>query len=175
MPLRTAGRVVDGYLVELGDEDDADRPLSELDDVVSSVAVLTPALYALARRAADRAAGSASDILRLAIPRRMVRAEKAWLAGDETSAPVVTEESVARSSKTLAVYPALEQALSDGARVAVDATPSLARLPDGTDVGAWSTLLAAVGVQTLARGKSAILVVPDVLRPIAGFERVDRT
>ena len=36
--------------------------------------------HSLARRAADRAAGSASDILRLVIPKRMVRAEKAWLA-----------------------------------------------------------------------------------------------
>ncbi|WP_404432821.1 primosomal protein N' [Microbacterium lacus] len=161
VPLRTAGRVVDGYLVELADEDDADRPLSELDDVVSPVAVLTPALYALARRAADRAAGSASDILRLAIPRRMVRAEKAWLAGEEASALAVSDESVTRSSKTLAGFPSLAEELSNGARVAVDAAPGLVRLPDGTDVGAWAALLAAAGVQTLARGRSAILVVPD--------------
>ncbi|MFC0197783.1 primosomal protein N', partial [Microbacterium arthrosphaerae] len=77
VPLRSAGRVVDGLLVELGEPDASDRPLSQLETVVSPVPVLTPRLYALARRAADRAAGSAGDILRLAIPKRMVRAEKA--------------------------------------------------------------------------------------------------
>ncbi|MGO1770919.1 MAG: primosomal protein N', partial [Microbacterium sp.] len=34
-PLRTAGRVIDGFVVELATEDDADRALSELDQVVS--------------------------------------------------------------------------------------------------------------------------------------------
>ena len=52
VPLRSAGRVVDGYLVELGELDPDGRPLSELDAVVSPTPVLTPALYALARRAA---------------------------------------------------------------------------------------------------------------------------
>ena len=91
VPLRSAGRVVDGLLVELGEPDASDRPLSQLEAVVSPVAVLTPALYALARRAADRAAGSAGDILRLAIPKRMVRAEKAWLAAEPPARPVVGE------------------------------------------------------------------------------------
>ena len=60
VPLRTAGRVVEGYLVETVDAADAARtakPLSEVEAIVSPVAVLPPALYALARRAADRAAG----------------------------------------------------------------------------------------------------------------------
>ena len=55
VPLRTAGRVVEGYLVEVVDATHAQatsKPLSELDAVVSPVAVLTPQLYALARRAA---------------------------------------------------------------------------------------------------------------------------
>ena len=47
------GRVVDGFLVEVGEPDASDRPLSELDAVVSPVRVLTPALYALARRLAE--------------------------------------------------------------------------------------------------------------------------
>ena len=69
VPLRTAGRVVDGYLVDVVTAEAPERPLSEVDAVVSSVPVLTPQLYALARRAADRAAGSASDILRRRPPR----------------------------------------------------------------------------------------------------------
>ena len=75
VPLRTAGRVIDGYVVEIDTEDDADRPLSEVESVVSPVPVLPERTYRLARRAADRAAGSASDVLRLVIPKRQVRVE----------------------------------------------------------------------------------------------------
>ena len=73
VPLRSAGRVADGYLVEVTDSGDYSGVLSALDSVVSPVRVLAPEVWALARRAADRAAGSASDIVRLAVPTRQVR------------------------------------------------------------------------------------------------------
>ncbi len=161
VPLRTAGRVVEGYLVEVGEPDVSDRPLSELDAVVSPVPVLTPRLYALARRAADRAAGSAGDILRLAIPRRMVRAEKAWLASDPPAPPAVSPQAQSWCASVLAEFPALPDALDEGARVAVDAPPAPALLEDGTPVGSWALLLAAAAVHTLARGRSAVVAVPD--------------
>lgn len=161
VPLRTAGRMVDGFLVELGDPDASDRPLSELDAVVSPVPVLTPRLYALARRCADRAAGSASDILRLAIPKRMVRAEKAWLAADAAAPRSVEPEHGAWAAQTLAAYPGLGASLSAGERLAVDAPPVPAVLPDGSPVGSWAMLLAAAAVHTLLEGRSAVLVVPD--------------
>ena len=161
VPLRSAGRVVDGYLVEVGDPDASDRPLSELDAVVSPVPVLTAGLYALARRAADRAAGSASDILRLAIPRRMVRAEKTWLAAEAPARPEVTEESGAWAREVLSAYPGLAEAVDAGERLAVDAPPSPTQLPNGAPVGSWAVLLAAAAVQTLANGRSAIVAMPD--------------
>ena len=67
VPLRTAGRVADGYLVELAEPDEAfEGALSPLEAVVSPVPVLTTQVWTLARRLADRSAGTASDILRLA-------------------------------------------------------------------------------------------------------------
>ncbi|MFB8893227.1 primosomal protein N' family DNA-binding protein [Microbacterium plantarum] len=156
VPLRTVGRTVEGYLVELGDETDGDRPLSELEDVVSPVEVLPERLYAHARRVADRAAGSASDVLRLVIPKRMVRAEKAWSASGPLDVPVVSAESLAWARETTAAYPDLEGAVENGERLAVDAPPRPAE-----DVPAWSELLAALAVLTLARGKSTVVVVPD--------------
>ena len=123
-PLRTAGRMVEGYLVELGEPDASDRPLSELEAVVSPVPVLTPRLYALARRCADRAAGSASDILRLAIPRRMVRAEKAWLAAGAPVAAEVAPEAHAWATAALGGHPGLDEAIERGERLAVDAPPA---------------------------------------------------
>ncbi len=160
-PLRSAGRVVDGYLVEVGEPDATERPLSALDAVVSPVRVLPAALYALARRLADRSAGSAGDILRLAIPKRMVRAEKTWVAAPRPTPPVVTGDSAAWADGVLGAYPGLADAVTGTARVAVDAPPRLARLDDGTDVGAWAELLAAAAVRCLAAGRSAIVVVPD--------------
>ncbi|GLJ79318.1 primosomal protein N' family DNA-binding protein [Microbacterium imperiale] len=156
VPLRTMGRTVEGYLVERGEESDADRPLSELEDVVSPVVVLPPGLYATARRAADRAAGSASDILRLVIPKRMVRAEKAWAAAPAPDAPAVTDDAVAWARSVTAQYPDLASAVTGGERVALDAPPR-----PGDVAPAWAELLAAIAVETLASGRSAVVVVPD--------------
>ncbi|MCU4672045.1 primosomal protein N' [Microbacterium fluvii] len=161
VPLRSAGRMIDGYLVEIVDLDTADRPLSELDAVVSPVPVLTPELYALARRAADRAAGSASDILRVAIPRRMVRAEKAWLAAGAREIAQVGAEAAQWAQRVLSAFPGLAEAVSAGERVAVDAPAHPVQPAPGLDVGAWAELLSAAAVQTLAAGRSAVLVVPD--------------
>ena len=160
VPLRSAGRVVDGYLVEIGEPEPTPRPLSELDAVVSPVPVLPERLYALARRAADRAAGSCSDILRLAIPKRMVRAEKAALAAGAPEAPVVTAEQREWADLVLAPYPGLADDIAAGRRLAVDAPPYPVPLPM-TTVGAWAELLAAAAVATLADDRSAIVVVPD--------------
>ncbi|MGO1770920.1 MAG: primosomal protein N', partial [Microbacterium sp.] len=101
--------------------------------------VLPERLYRVARAVADRAAGSASDVLRLAIPKRMVRAEKAWLQrprdaeepGKEPAAP----------PEELEAYPGLADRLRAGERVAVDAPPR----PD-----AWARLLAAAASDALA-------------------------
>ncbi|MCR2811909.1 primosomal protein N' [Microbacterium sp. zg.Y1084] len=161
VPLRTAGRLVDAYVIEVDEADAAGRPLSRVDSVISTVAVLPPGLYALARRAADRAAGSASDILRLAIPKRMVRAEKTWLAAGPVTAPVVADADVAWSADVLATFPGLAEALLDGERLALDAPPHPVTLASGETVGAWAQLLAAAAVRTLAAGRSAVLVVPD--------------
>lgn len=154
VPLRTAGRVIDGYVVELGVEDDADRPLSAVESVVSDVPVLTPELYRLARRTADRAAGSASDVLRLAIPKRQVRVEKSW-TGD-APAPVPTPEARAAASGLLARYDGLEAVIADSGRAAVEAVPGL---DDGAP--AWTRLIAAAATRVLAEGRSTIVVLPD--------------
>ncbi|AWB86441.1 hypothetical protein [Mycetocola zhujimingii] len=81
VPFRSAGRLSRGYIVDVvAKAEGFDGTLSPLDSVVSAVPVLTPELWSLARRLADRAAGSATDILRLAIPPRQVRVEKTWVA-----------------------------------------------------------------------------------------------
>ncbi|MEU4015787.1 primosomal protein N' [Microbacterium sp. NPDC028030] len=154
VPLRTAGRVIDGYVVDVDTEDDAERPLSEVETVVSTVPVLPERLHTLARRVADRAAGSASDVLRLVIPKRQVRVEKAWTADSPDVRP--TAEALAQAEQIVAVYDGLAGVLDEAGRAAVEAVP---RLDDG--VQGWARLLAASAARMLAAGKSSILVVPD--------------
>ncbi|MGV2983679.1 primosomal protein N' [Microbacterium sp. AGC85] len=154
VPLRTAGRMIDAYVVEVAEEDDAERPLSTVETVVSTASVLPERLYRLARRTADRAAGSASDILRLVIPKRQVRVEKAWKRDAE--APMPAADAIERADAVLAEYDALAAVLDDGERGAVEAIPGIR---DG--VLRWTELLAAAATRTLASGRSTIVVVPD--------------
>ncbi|WP_344069707.1 primosomal protein N' [Microbacterium sediminicola] len=160
VPLRAARRIVDAFIVDVDTEDAPDRELSELDSVVSAVPVLSPALYRLARRLADRAAGSVNDILRVAIPRRMVRAEKAWLANREDSAPpaTVSESTASWAQSVLADYRGFREHLHEHARVALSVRPAPAA--SGAR-GVWADVVAAAAVAAYARGESAVLVVPD--------------
>lgn len=154
VPLRTAGRMIDAYVVEVAEEDDSERPLSTVESVISGVPVLPERLYRLARRAADRAAGSASDILRLAVPKRQVRVEKAWKA--DSPAPVPAADAVERADAVLGEYDGLATLIDERGRAAIEAIPGVR---DG--ILRWTELLAAAAVRVLASGTSAIIAVPD--------------
>ncbi len=151
VPIRSAGRIADGFIVEVAVAGDYPGPLSDLDSVVSEVPVLAPEVWTLARRVADRAAGSANDVVRLAVPKRQVRVEKSWPAESrDRLAPV---EPVAVAGYDIDVAP--------GARYALDAVPRVTRLRDGQWVGEWAVTMAALAVRSVASGASAILAVPD--------------
>ncbi|MGW9626448.1 primosomal protein N' family DNA-binding protein [Microbacterium sp. NPDC055521] len=153
-PLRSAGRVVDGFIVEIDVEPDASRTLSAIESVVSPTVVMPDRLYRLARRAADRAAGSASDVLRLAIPKRQVRVEKAWAPSDETIE--LDPDAVTRAHEIIARYQGLAEVITESGRAAVEAIP----VQIGSEPG-WAAVLAAAAAAELAEGRSSILVVPD--------------
>ncbi|ANF30893.1 preprotein translocase subunit SecA [Leifsonia xyli] len=176
VPLRSAGRVADGYLVEVGAPDDAfEGTLSPIEAVVSPAQVLTPEVWRLARRLADRSAGTASDILRLAVPGRMVRVEKAWLAsrpessGEQMSPADADGDQMSPSAGAAGpVVPVrgygervLEDAVARDERIALRAIPRLVPLPDGTWVGEWAVTLAALAADCWRGGRSAIVAVPD--------------
>lgn len=153
-PLRTAGRVIDGYVVEIGEEPDASRTLSEIESVVSPTVVLPDRLYRLARRVADRAAGSASDILRLAIPKRQVRVEKSWQ--EPPAPPAPGDDALQRARDEIAAYEGLGEVLAGSGRAAVEAIPVRR-----ADLPGWALLLASAAAVQLAEGRSSVLVVPD--------------
>ncbi|WP_411721314.1 primosomal protein N' [Mycetocola sp.] len=159
VPLRSAGRVARGYIVETVDASDGfDGELSPLDSVVSAVPVLTPEVWALARKAADRAAGGAGDILRLAIPPRQVRVEKTWQRTQEESSTV----SFLPDPPEIDGYgTTLPERLAGHQRVALDVIPQVVQLESGTWVGRWAVTLAQAAARTVTAGETAILAVPD--------------
>jgi primosomal protein N' (replication factor Y) len=157
VPWRSAGRFVDAYVIELVDTVEFTGVLSTVEAVVSTVSVLAPEVAILARRASERAAGSAIDIVRVAVPARQARVEKAWLAAEVSPLlpPVV--------ARAIAGYPdgAVEAAIAAGARLAIDAIPTGGEPVGGGWVGRWAITLAEAATQALAAGKSAILAIPD--------------
>jgi len=174
VPLRTAGRRARGYIVELADSVDFDGPVHDLEDVVSAVPVLDPAVWRLVRRAADRAAGTASDLLRLAVPPRMVRVEKAWLARESSPPPLPSARGLTGYDleRSRALLDAASPAHNEH-RVALRARPHPVALDDGTWVPAFAQTLAELAATTLATGRSAIVSVPDY-RDVAHVERAAR-
>src|SRR5690606_14394533 len=67
VPLRSAGRIADAFVVEVAEHGGYDGVLSPIEGLVSAVPVLAPEVWRLARQVADRAAGTASDVVRLAV------------------------------------------------------------------------------------------------------------
>lgn len=160
VPLRVAGRIADGYVIELTDISAAPGRLSALEAVVSPVPVLTDDVWRLARAVADRAAGVVSDVLRIAVPKRQVRVERAWLAADEPAiTAAITPVAEADPDAAPQVLPVITRLLR-GERIAAEATPRPADLPAGP-VGAWAVELAQVAAGVVAGGRTAIIAVPD--------------
>ncbi|GLI28813.1 putative primosomal protein N' [Agromyces rhizosphaerae] len=180
VPLRSGGRLARGWIVELADQSAYEGRLSEVEEVTTLVPVLAPEVWALARRVADRAAGSASDVLRLAIPPRYVRVEKSWAKEHPAGAerPAAPEATDAPGEPD-----ALDRAVADRARIALQALPGVTTLDGGATVGRWATTLASAAARVLARGESTIIAVPDhrdlaqleqALHAVAPADRITR-
>lgn len=161
VPLRSAGRIARGYIVSVSENSSYSGNLSDIEEVISRVPVLTPEVWTLARRVADRSGGGASDVVRLALPPRQVRIERAWLATTEADAPV--SEAAAGASPAISGYGTgmVEQAIAEGRRIALPAIPTVAEVAPGVWVGRWAVTLAEAAAVTLAAGRTAILAVPD--------------
>jgi len=155
--VRFAGRLVDGFLLERSEQTEHAGRLTRLAKVVSTEPVLTPAIAALSRAVADRYAGSIADVLRLAVPPRHARAEAAAPAEPTQPPPRPVPGGWADY---------------DGGGAFLDALYARA-----TPRAVWSALpgprwpaeVATAVATTLAAGRGAVVVVPD-LRDLA---RVD--
>ena len=155
--VRFAGRLTGGYLLERAEASDHQGTLAFLERVLSPEPVLTAEAAGLARAVADRYGGTLADVLRLAIPPRHARAEKA--------APEAVANTGADAGETLPPAPA------PGPWERYPAGPSfLAALAGGRSPRAvwnalpgpdWPTEIALAAAATAASGRGTLIVVPD--------------
>jgi primosomal protein N' (replication factor Y) len=153
--VRFSGRELDGFVVERRDQPQHDGRLTPLRRVVSAEPVLTPEVLALCRAVAERYAGTLSDVLRLAVPKRHATAERNLVM--DCSVP---DELPAPDPGPWAAYPAGPAWLR---RVASGEGPAAAwaALPGRRGEADWPAALAVAAATALSAGRGALVVVPD--------------
>jgi primosomal protein N' (replication factor Y) len=147
--VRFHGRLVDGVVWELGHTTDFAGTLQPLSHVPSGEPVLTPQVARLVRAVADRYAGTASDVLRLALPPRRAAAEKREAPTPEALPEAPDPAGFARYPAGAALLGAL--AAGKPARAVWTALP-------GED---WPTRLVELCRAALSGRRGALVVVPD--------------
>lgn len=161
--VRFAGRVVDGFLLTRRAEAEHTGRLAPLVKVVSPEVVLTPELARLCREVADHYAGTLADVLRLAIPPRHARAEKAPTgtapadrdASGAAQPPALTPRLDPRGWERYPAGPALLRRLAEGQSPA----GAWCAAPDAGDD--WPTALASAVAATTASGRGSVVILPD--------------
>jgi primosomal protein N' (replication factor Y) len=154
--VKFSGQELGGYILDRVEESDAGQPLVPLHKVLSPVAVLTPALQELAGRVAARYAGTVSDVLRVAIPPRVVKVEKE-LADAEPAGPPAADHDLSGSGWTSYRNGAafLRHLASGGSpRAALSALQAFGP-------GGWPRLIADAVAAVRESGRGAVVVVPD--------------
>lgn len=168
VPFRSKERKTFGYVIGFTERSDFGGELSPIADIVTLVPVLSAEVWRLARAVADRAGGSAGDILRLAIPTRQVRVEKQHLAARaaaeaDAATPDAAEPEVEEPEVEEPGTPeqGIAEQLVGGSRLALTASHGPDRLHTGEWVGGWAVQLARTALAVHALGRSAILIAPD--------------
>ena len=153
--VRFSGRELDGFVVERRERAEHSGRLTPIRRVVSPEAVLTPEVLSVSHAVAERYAGTLSDVLRHAVPKRHATAERNLplepAPGDSVTAP---------APGPWAAYPAgpawlRRMADGQGPAAAWQALPG--RRPDQD----WPAAFAVAAATALAAGKGTVLVVPD--------------
>ena len=157
VPLRSGNRTATGLVVEVVSESTHQGRLAEISERVSEVPVLTPELWHLARAVADRQAGSAADVLRLAIPQRYVRQEKLWLEGEATNPPQPSQGAAVPGFSPQVVQDICEP----GARSVVIPSSGVTTDHAGEPRPRATEIVQGLVQHIMSKGQSVIVVVPD--------------
>jgi primosomal protein N' (replication factor Y) (superfamily II helicase) len=146
---REGGRLLNGFIVERCVESDFSGALAPIAQVLSSERVLTPRLLRLCRAVADRYAGALADVVRLAVPPRMARAEKGASPGPRPAPAAPDPGGWSRYPQG----PGYLRALAEGGtpRAVWTALPG----------PGWPDELARALAAARASGRGALAVLPD--------------
>ncbi|WP_347922146.1 primosomal protein N' [Citricoccus nitrophenolicus] len=159
-----------GWLMSRGSEPSTGAKLLPLRSVVSPEPVLTPEVRDLARAVASRYAGTVADVLRVAVPPRVAKVEKALNA--EAESPEATGAGPDDAAAAAAGARPDPQGRFDWTRlhgaeaffgqVAAGEGPRAA-LTVPSAHGEWDAadLLADAAARTAEAGRAAVVVVPD--------------
>ncbi|GAA1121405.1 primosomal protein N' [Citricoccus alkalitolerans] len=161
-----------GWLTSRGSEPSTGAKLLPLRSVVSPEPVLTPEILDLARAVAARYAGNVADVLRVAVPPRVAKVEKALNA--EAAAPEATGIPAPDTKGSPAAGGPSGATAAEGFDWSplrgAEAFFQQVRAGDGPRAaltvpsahGAWdtATLLADAAARTAEAGRAAVVVVP---------------
>lgn len=168
--VRFAGRDLEGFVVERRAEADHEGRLSPLRKVVSPEPVLTPELLALCRAVADRYAGTLSDVLRLAVPKRHATAERnlplqpaADAAPEAGGGPTPVDPGAPAPGPVVGPWSAYPAGPAWLRRVAEGQAPAAAwtALPSQPAEADWPEAYALAVAAALGGGRGAVVVLPD--------------
>jgi len=148
--VRFAGKEVDGFVVERTSASEHPGTLTPIRRLVSAEPALSPAVAELCARVAERYAGAASDVRRLAVPPRHAATEK------QPSPPEPPFTPPPGGEAAWAAYPAAAAFLRH-LRAGGDPHAVWSAAP-GED---WPLLLAHLAAAALEGGRGAILCLPD--------------
>ncbi|WP_346845391.1 primosomal protein N' [uncultured Rothia sp.] len=142
-----------------------------IDDVISPVSVVTEDLFILAEKIADRYANVMSNVLRLAVPSRVVSVEKKHTQTHQHNEEKQQDDDKNNSAETneleiiapenqgsFAHYEGGTEFFEDLAEGA--ATRAVMTVLPADHEGSWEDLFARALVQVAATGKTALAVVP---------------
>ena len=146
--VRFSGTRVDGWIVERTRREVL-NDAAQIESVVSSIPVLTPALYESARRIASRFLATTSQVLSLAIPPRHARGEKTVVEAHESAWPSVEAPTVSEGWAAYSAGEALLHRLAAGQSPRAVVTALRPRMR--------ACLLDAVAA-TVSSGRSVIIV-----------------
>lgn len=163
-----AGRLRDGYIVEMAETTDVVGRVANLSKVVSSEPVLNQAQVRLLRTVADHYGGNFVDVVRLAVPRRHAATENA----EQRSWPAPALDRIPGGG--LFEHPdgaSFLASLEGGAptRAHWQVTPRHVRDAEGLDD--WTRGMVQACVATLRAGRGVIIVVPNA-RDLARMRNV---
>lgn len=159
--VRFAGRLCDGFVVDVGPPVEPERKLAPVHKVVSTEQVFTPETVELVRAVADHYAGTFSDVMRLAVPPRHATTEKA--ARRERPAAEVQDVH-----QPITEHP-WGRAWLDAVRRGESPRAFWQVTPVAAPVGDWASGLAGAAATAVRAGRGALLIVPDA-RDVARLE-----